>query len=152
MPPRQPMARHQARAPHYDPLTPEQRSERMSRVRRADTKPEMIVRRLVHGMGFRYRLHDGKLPGQPDLAFKSRRKVIFVHGCFWHLHRCKRYRMPKTRLDFWEPKLTGNVERDRRARTLLKKAGWNILVLWECELGKTDALRTKIRTFLEDPK
>jgi len=124
----------------------------MSRVRRADTKPEMVVRRLVHGMGYRYRLHDGRLPGQPDLVFKSRRKAIFVHGCFWHQHRCKRYRMPKTRLDFWGPKLKGNVERDRRARTLLKKAGWNILVVWECELKGADALRARLRTFLEGTK
>jgi DNA mismatch endonuclease, patch repair protein len=121
----------------------------MSRVRRADTKPEMIVRRLIHGMGYRYRLHDSGLPGQPDLVFKGKRKAIFVHGCFWHQHRCHTYRMPKTRVEFWGPKLKGNVERDRRARGLLRKAGWDILVIWECELRKADKLRERIRSFLE---
>lgn len=141
--------RETGRKPRYDPLTPEQRSERMSLVRRADTKPEMVVRRLAHGMGFRYRLHDGKLPGQPDLVFKGRRKVIFVHGCFWHQHGCRIYRMPKTRTDFWLPKLKSNVERDRRARRLLRKDGWNILVIWECQLRKEERLRERIRSFLE---
>ncbi len=96
-----------------DTLTPEQRSERMSRVRNKDTKPEMRVRRLVHALGYRYRLHDSRLPGRPDLVFKSRHKVIFVHGCFWHRHdRCELCRMPKSRLQFWKPKLKANRERD----------------------------------------
>jgi len=96
----------------FDPLTAAERSERMSRIRNADTKPEMIVRRLVHGMGYRYRLHVKNLPGNPDLVFPSRHKVIFVHGCFWHQHGCRQYRMPRTKRDFWLAKLASNKSRD----------------------------------------
>jgi DNA mismatch endonuclease (patch repair protein) len=95
-----------------DTLSPEDRRERMSRVRAADTKPELAVRRLVHGLGYRYRLHSRSLPGHPDLVFGKRRKVIFVHGCFWHRHQgCPLCRMPKTKLEFWRPKLEGNKDR-----------------------------------------
>ena len=134
--------------PRYDPLTPAERSERMSRVRNADTKPEMIVRRLVHGMGYRYRLHSKSLSGNPDLVFSGRRKVIFVHGCFWHQHGCRQYRMPKTRRGFWEPKLAANRERDARVRKELRKLGWSILVVWECQLRRADVLDRRIRRFL----
>ncbi|HBI46414.1 MAG TPA: very short patch repair endonuclease, partial [Planctomycetales bacterium] len=96
-----------------DSLSPEERSERMSRVRNKDTKPELVVRRLVHSLGYRYRLHSGRLPGRPDIVFAGRKKVVFVHGCFWHRHRgCALCRMPKSRLDFWAPKLEGNRRRD----------------------------------------
>jgi DNA mismatch endonuclease (patch repair protein) len=133
-----------------DSVSPERRSEIMSLVRARDTGPEMKVRRLVHRMGFRYRLHVGALPGHPDLAFPSRRKVIFVHGCFWHAHRgCKLARIPKSRVEFWENKIAGNRERDRRNRRRLAKMGWRLLVIWECETGKID-LAARIKAFLED--
>jgi len=117
-----------------DPLSSEERSERMSRVRGKDTKPEVFVRRKLWSLGFRYRLH-GKLPGKPDLVFSKKRKVIFIHGCFWHQHKnCNRYRMPRSRLDFWLPKLEGNAKRDRMNQKLLRSLGWNYLVVWECQL------------------
>lgn len=136
-----------------DTLTKAERSERMSRVRAKDTKPEMIVRRLVHGMGYRYRLHDRRLPGSPDIVFRSRRKVIFVHGCFWHRHpdpSCKLARMPKSRQDFWAPKLEGNRERDERNRVALDREGWRQMVVWECECRHEEQLRNKLQDFLED--
>lgn len=135
-----------------DTLSPEARSERMGRVRAKNTKPEMTVRRLIHWMGYRYRLHDKRLPGNPDLVFRSRRKVIFVHGCFWHRHpdpNCKLARMPKSRQDFWEPKLEGNRERDERVREMLEGDGWSQMAVWECECRQTDQLENKIRAFLE---
>jgi len=135
-----------------DTLTPKQRSERMSRVRGANTKPEMVVRRLVHSMGYRYRLHKTTIPGKPDLAFASRRKVIFVHGCFWHRHDargCKLARLPKSRLDFWLPKLDANVARDAKIRARLGDLGWSVLTVWECELRDADSLKKTIRGFLE---
>lgn len=121
----------------------------MSRVRNVDTKPEMVVRRLVHGMGYRYRLHSSGLPGKPDLVFKSRRKVIFVHGCFWHQHWCRRYRMPRTRLGFWLPKLERNKARDAQVRKDLRAIGWRVMVIWECQTTNLARLRRRIRSFLE---
>ncbi|MCD4728887.1 MAG: very short patch repair endonuclease [Pirellulales bacterium] len=119
-----------------DTLTPAQRSERMARVRCKDTKPEIAVRRLVHSLGYRYRLHAHSLPGCPDMVFSSRRKVIFVHGCFWHRHKgCPNCRLPKSRLDFWKPKLEANRQRDAKNRNRLRKLGWRILIVWECEVA-----------------
>lgn len=135
-----------------DTLTPSQRSERMSRVRNKNTGPEMVVRKLIHGMGYRYRLHGKSLPGHPDLVFRSRRRVIFVHGCFWHLHDdsiCKLARLPKSRLDFWLPKLEANRARDFKNQAELKVMGWKTLVIWECQLKKPVPLARKIRSFLE---
>lgn len=135
-----------------DTLTPAARGERMSRVRGKDTKPELLVRRLIHRMGFRFRLHRRDLPGSPDLAFPSRRKVIFVHGCYWHRHPdpdCKLARLPKSRLDFWLPKLEGNRQRDLRNIDALDRLGWGVLVIWECELKNGASLELKIRTFLK---
>lgn len=135
-----------------DTLSPRDRSERMSRVRGKDTKPELLVRRLVHSLGYRYRLHRRDLPGRPDLVFPARQKVIFVHGCFWHRHRarrCRLARLPKTRLEFWEPKLEANRLRDLRAYAALRKAGWKILVVWECGLSNKEQLENKLRRFLE---
>lgn len=133
-----------------DSVSPERRSEIMSLVRARDTGPEMKVRRLVHRMGFRYRLHVGALPGRPDLVFPGRHKTIFVHGCFWHAHRgCKLARIPKSRVEFWENKIAGNRERDRRNRRRLAKMGWRLLVIWECETVKID-LGARIKTFLDD--
>jgi DNA mismatch endonuclease (patch repair protein) len=138
--------------PRHDPLTPEERSERMSRIRKTDTKPEMIVRRLVHGIGYRYRLHASDLPGHPDLVFRPRRKVIFVHGCFWHQHGCRQYRQPRTKRSFWVPKLEGNKERDQTNQKKLSAMGWKFLVIWECELQDKEKLRERITEFLEKEK
>jgi DNA mismatch endonuclease (patch repair protein) len=135
-----------------DTLTPDERSERMARVRARNSKPEMVIRRLLHGAGFRYRLHDKHLPGSPDLVFPARRKAIFVHGCFWHRHPnpdCKLARMPKSRLDFWLPKLQGNRERDLRKQAELSAVGWDFLVVWECELRQMEHLRNELFAFLE---
>ena len=136
-----------------DTLTPAARSERMSRIRNKDTRPEMQVRRLAHGLGYRYRLHGANLPGKPDLVFSRRRKVIFVHGCFWHRHpdiHCKLARLPKSRLDFWRPKLENNRARDLENQKKLAMEGWQVLVLWECELHDVHSLEQRIRNFLED--
>lgn len=133
-----------------DVLTPEQRRRCMSQIRSADTKPELVVRRLAHGLGYRYRLHRRDLPGRPDLVFPSRRKVIFVHGCFWHRHECRYGRVtPKTRQQFWAEKFTRNVARDREAQRALSDEGWNILVIWECEVGDPDAVARRLRQFLD---
>lgn len=123
----------------------------MSRVRGRDTKPEMLVRRSAHGMGYRYRLHRRDLPGSPDLVFPSRRKVIFVHGCFWHRHLdpdCKLARLPKSKLDFWGPKLETNRERDERNVVLLEELGWDVLIIWECQTKNRGQLQARIREFL----
>jgi DNA mismatch endonuclease (patch repair protein) len=113
----------------------------------------MKIRRLVHGMGYRYRLHRGDLPGKPDLVFSARRKVIFVHGCFWHRHPdadCKLARLPKSRLDFWQLKLESNRARDLENQKKLAQDGWQVLVLWECEMRDVSNLGKRIRGFLED--
>lgn len=135
-----------------DTLTPEQRSERMSRVRGRDTGPEWTVRRLTHGMGYRYRLHDKNLPGKPDLVFPGRHKAIFVHGCFWHRHpdpECKLARLPKSRREFWEAKLEGNRKRDEANIARLETEGWGVLVIWECQTRDTEGLKQRIKNFLE---
>lgn len=134
-----------------DTLTPEERSERMSRVRSKNTKPEMIVRRIVHGLGYRYRLHRRDLPGSPDLALITPRKAIFVHGCFWHRHpdpSCKLARLPKSRPEFWIPKLERNHQRDIEKEQALKAAGWSCLVIWECQLKDKASLTETIKAFL----
>ena len=123
----------------------------MSRIRNKDTRPEMRVRKLIHGMGYRYRLHDKGLPGRPDLVFASRRTAIFVHGCYWHRHddpSCKLARMPKSRLDFWGPKLERNRQRDKQSQENLKTLGWDALVIWECQLKDIDDVARRIREFL----
>lgn len=124
------------------------RSKIMSRVRGKDTGPEMFVRRLIHKAGFRYRLHVTGLPGQPDLVFPKRKKIIFVHGCFWHSHTgCDRARVPKSRTNFWQAKFEANKARDERNIRTLSQAGWKVLVLWECEL-RNPLLLDKIKEFL----
>lgn len=135
-----------------DSLSPRQRSERMSRVRGKDTKPEMIVRRFVHGLGYRYRLHCTDLLGKPDLVFRPRGKIIFVHGCFWHQHddeNCALSRLPKSRQSFWLPKLERNRERDLENQRKLQCLGWQILVVWECELRNREELEFKLKEFLK---
>jgi DNA mismatch endonuclease, patch repair protein len=130
--------------------TREALSARMSRIRKTNTKPEMVVRRLVHGMGFRFRLHRRGLPGTPDLVFPTLRKVIFVHGCFWHQHSCRLgAKQPSTNPDYWLPKLARNVERDHQARMALVKAGWKVLVIWECQTRLPDGLLALIKQSLK---
>jgi DNA mismatch endonuclease, patch repair protein len=131
-----------------DSVTPALRSEIMSRVRSKDTRPEMIVRRMLHKAGYRYRLHAADLPGKPDLVFAGRKKAIFIHGCFWHMHEsCARARIPKSRVEFWTTKLSANRDRDTKNVAELQQAGWAVLTIWECELGRPDLLE-RIRLFL----
>jgi len=135
-----------------DVVGKDQRSRLMSRIRGKDTTPEMIVRRLVHSLGYRYRLHVRQLPGCPDLVFASRRKAILVHGCFWHRHKCRKGRsMPGTRVRFWSEKLSRNQSRDRLVRSRLRRLGWRVLVVWECQLRprKLPALAARLRRFLD---
>ena len=133
-----------------DTLTKKERSERMSLIRASGSAPELKLRRLVHRMGFRYRLHVKGLPGKPDLVFPSRRAVIFMHGCFWHRHGgCKLARLPKSKLDFWEPKLNANKQRDIGDQRKLKELGWRVLVIWECELANLDHVSSTVTKFLE---
>ncbi|WP_223564814.1 very short patch repair endonuclease [Agrobacterium tumefaciens] len=127
------------------------RSAIMRAVKSKDTTPEMIVRRLAHSLGFRYRLHCRDLPGNPDLVFHSRHKVIFVNGCFWHGHNCARgSRQPKTNSDYWQTKIGRNVERDAINQVTLRAAGWQVLTVWECETkaSKTSWLEERLRLFL----
>ena len=133
-----------------DTRTEEQRRRIMQAVRTRDTGPEMIVRRLLHRLGYRYRLHRKDLPGRPDVAFLSRRKAIFVHGCFWHGHGCPKGRLPKSRLDYWESKLSGNKERDRRSEEELRSMGWDVLVIWQCETADLGDLAGRLHGFLGD--
>ena len=135
-----------------DTLSPKERSERMSRIRSRDTQPELRVRRLIHGLGYRYRLHCSDLPGTPDLVFRKRKRVIFVHGCFWHQHpdpKCKLTRLPKSRLDFWGPKLRRNHERDEEILARLRQEGWRVLIVWECLTHNDEELKENIVAFLE---
>lgn len=135
-----------------DKITPAERSALMAKVRSRDTKPEMMVRRMVFRMGYRYRLHRRDLPGAPDLVFGGQRKVIFVHGCFWHQHPgCRGARAPSSRTIYWGPKLAGNVKRDQLNRRLLRRAGWSVLIVWECELRSLSKLERRISRFLAHP-
>ena len=134
-----------------DVFTKSKRSTIMRSIRSKDTKPEMVVRRLTHSLGYRYRLHVQSLPGCPDLVFPSRRKVIFVHGCFWHRHNCRKGKStPKTRKLFWKEKLEQNKERDRKLRRKIHKDGWELLVIWECQTKNQDRLASRISCFLEE--
>jgi len=133
-----------------DQFTREKRSEIMRAVRGADTAPEMIVRRLVHALGYRYRLHVRSLPGAPDLVFPGRGKVIFVHGCFWHRHRCRNGRsMPASRVAYWRAKFDRNKKRDQANRRRLKRSGWRVLVIWECQLRDIETVEQRIVDFLD---
>jgi DNA mismatch endonuclease (patch repair protein) len=128
-----------------DVLTPEQRSFNMSRIRGRDTKPEMRVRRVLHAAGLRYRLQGKHLPGKPDLVFTRARAVVFVHGCFWHMHRCKYGKpAPATNKDFWAEKRRSNVERDKRNRAELQAQGWRVFEIWECETRDEETLHAKL--------
>lgn len=133
-----------------DILAPEQRSVLMSRIRGKGTKPELAVRRIAHGLGFRFRVHRRDLPGSPDLVFPRLRKVIFVHGCYWHRHPGCRYAYsPKSNISFWYAKFDANVARDRLAIVELEKLGWEILIVWECETKDEDKLARSLATYLK---
>lgn len=134
-----------------DNLSPDRRSLNMSRIRSKGMKPEMVVRRIAHSMGYRYRLHCPSLPGKPDLVFRSLRRIIEVRGCFWHQHPgCIDAHIPKTRRAYWKPKLKGNVRRDVQNAQALTRLGWRLLVLWECEIlsASSGQLRNRLRKFL----
>jgi len=135
-----------------DNISTERRSENMRRIKSAGTKPELVVRSLVHGMGFRFRLHAKDLAGKPDLVFRPRRKVIFVHGCFWHGHadpKCLDGRLPKSRLEYWKLKIDRNRARDAASREALERDGWRVLEIWECQTKEIDVLAATLRSFLE---
>ena len=137
-----------------DTLTPDERSRRMSGIKNKNTKPEVLVRRLAHRLGYRFRLHQAGLPGRPDMVFSRRRKIVFVHGCFWHRHpdpACPLARLPKSRLGFWMPKLEANRTRDLAVEARLVAMGWNVLTLWECQLRDQNAVETRLHDFLEPP-
>jgi len=133
-----------------DVLTKKQRSYCMSRIRKKNTTPEMVVRRLVHSYGYRYRLHRSDLPGCPDIVMTCCKKIIFVHGCWWHRHNCHLgRRSPKSRLSYWLPKLRANKERHKQNLRRLRNLGWKILTVWECQTLQPDKLRERILNFLE---
>lgn len=136
-----------------DRLTPAQRSAHMSLIRRADTKPEWVVRRLLHRLGYRFRLQWKPAPGRPDVAFPGRRKIIFVHGCFWHQHHgCRLSHVPATRRDFWSQKFERNRARDARDLARAEAEGWSALVIWECETRNPHALEERLTGFLGDTR
>ena len=132
-----------------DNLTPERRSQNMSRIRSRDTSPEMAVRRLAHGMGYRYRLHVADLPGKPDLVFPRLKLIVEVRGCFWHCHEgCIDSHIPKTRREYWVPKLRGNRQRDVKNAKQLSKLGWKVFVVWECETKSAAKLQRRLARVL----
>ena len=134
----------------FEPVDPN-RSINMARIRGRDTGPELVVRRVLHSKGYRYRLHARELPGCPDIVFRPKRKAIFVHGCFWHRHKgCPRSSMPKTRVTFWEQKFAQNRDRDSRNQEDLHRLGWSYLIVWECETKDLEMLQTRLSCFIGD--
>lgn len=132
-----------------DRLTKQERSDHMRRIRKTDTKPELIVCSAAHRLGYRFRLHRRDLPGTPDLVFPRLHKIIFVHGCFWHQHSgCRLDRLPQSRPEYWLPKLARNRERDEEAVSALTAGGWSVLVIWECEVADLATVRSRIDRFL----
>lgn len=133
-----------------DVHTAAQRSYNMSRIRGVNTAPELRVRSVLHAMGLRYRLHGKTLPGKPDLVFAGARAVLFVHGCFWHMHRCKYGKpVPATNVSFWAQKRRSNADRDKRNRAALKKAGWRVFEIWECQTRREETLRAKLAPLID---
>lgn len=125
----------------------------MSRISGSNTKPEIVVRKFLFSQGYRYRLHDKKLFGTPDIVFKSKKKVIFVHGCFWHGHvGCARAKKPVTNKEFWDKKISSNVSRDSISVSRLIESGWNVLVVWQCELKNIETLKIRLLDFMNDNK
>lgn len=135
----------------FDIMSRERRSALMGRIRGRDTGPEMTVRRLLHAMGYRFRLHVRDLPGKPDIVFRGRRVALFVHGCFWHRHDCGLAYVPKTRAEFWQRKFDGNVARDRRTKRELEVAGWRVVTVWECQLDDLAFLAGRLAKELGPP-
>jgi DNA mismatch endonuclease (patch repair protein) len=131
-----------------DRVSEETRSYIMSSVSSKDTGPELVVRKLLHGLGYRYRLHKRGIPGSPDVVFQKRKKVVFVNGCFWHGHECRYGKLPKSKSDYWEPKIAKNRERDERNIHQLKQLGWDALVIWQCQLKDIDTVRKRLIKFL----
>jgi len=121
----------------------------MKRIKGKNTAPEMIVRKLLHSLGYRYRLYVKNLPGKPDLVFPGRKKIIFVNGCFWHGHGCVKGQLPKSRLEFWGEKISSNISRDQKNQADLKESGWEILIVWQCELKNINSVMHKMVTFLD---
>lgn len=133
-----------------DRVSKQARSENMRRITSSDTRPELVVRRLLHGMGYRYRLHRKDLPGKPDIVLGPRQKAIFVHGCFWHQHAaCRAGRIPGSNSQYWVPKLRRNVERDALTQQALAAGGWEVLVIWECQIKDRAGLADTLRSFIE---
>ncbi|MBE3145391.1 MAG: DNA mismatch endonuclease Vsr [Planctomycetes bacterium] len=133
-----------------DVLTKKQRSFNMSQIRSKNTSPEITVRSLVHRMGYRYGLHRSDLPGHPDIVLVKYKKIVFVHGCFWHMHRCRFGRViPATRTNFWQNKRRGNVSRDKCNSQKLKTMGWKILIVWECQMKDAEKLTRRLQAFLK---
>ena len=133
-----------------DIVSRERRSTMMSRIRAKDTGPEIVVRRIAHRLGFRFRLHGRDLPGTPDIVFPRHKKIIFVHGCYWHRHKgCKKAYQPKSNVEFWQQKFTKNLDRDRENQGLLQRQGWQVLVIWECETQDEISLGNKLLQFLK---
>jgi DNA mismatch endonuclease (patch repair protein) len=134
-----------------DRLTPQERSRNMSRVKGRDTKPELLVRSIVHRLGYRFRLHGKRLPGSPDVVLPRHRKVIFVHGCFWHGHSgCRRAARPSTNREFWDRKIDGNIARDASNLEALRQAGWEVLVIWQCAMKDREHLKHTLSEFLSE--
>jgi DNA mismatch endonuclease, patch repair protein len=132
-----------------DSITPERRSENMRRIRSKGMRPELLVRRLVHSMGYRFRLHVLDLPGKPDLVLVRLKKIIEVRGCFWHQHgECVDSHIPKSRIEYWRPKLQRNKRRDKRNTRQLEKLGWKVFIVWECEVGNLERLQRRLAKFL----
>ncbi|SMQ69416.1 T/G mismatch-specific endonuclease [Altererythrobacter xiamenensis] len=133
-----------------DTRSPEQRRRIMQAVGTKNTGPEMKVRQILHALGLRFRLHRKDLPGKPDIVLPRHRKVIFVHGCFWHAHGCAKGQPPKSRPDYWLPKLARNVERDRTKKEQLESLGWQVLVLWQCEIKESEQLAARLQAFVDE--
>lgn len=133
-----------------DFLTKDARSRRMSVIRKRDTMPEMVVRSMAHRLGYRFRLHVNSLPGTPDIVFPRLRKIVEVRGCFWHSHACRRSKRPvSSRVEYWHPKLARNVQRDRANLRRLRASGWQVLVVWECQLKRPEQLAARLSKFLD---
>lgn len=132
-----------------DRLSTERRRRLMQQVKSKDTQPEKTVRSLLHRLGYRFRLHRKDLPGTPDIVFPSRRLVLFVHGCFWHGHGCRIGQLPKSRIDYWQPKIEANRTRDLRNETALAAAGWRVAIVWQCELADLGSLETRLKGLLD---
>lgn len=133
-----------------DTHSPETRSKNMQAVKSKNTKPELAVRKALFSLGYRFRLHRRDLPGSPDIVFPGKRKVVFVHGCFWHGHNCKRGGAPKSREEFWNNKLERNRARDKRNREELAQMGWQIFTVWECQIKDLHGLLSRLQTFLDE--